>query len=452
MFLKVTLFALGTVGCSGCDTRTPADGGSDAAIEAKGDAADAAPPGCYVSDAAAIDAGAPFVGDWRLMNGVPCNCDLYVANAPSQDISIFKWAPCTSGRAGCVRLVVDWTTNAGWRIAFPNHPVREIQGTEYLTYTRRFPFGVSSVSAGITITSDMMGTAHFAQGVFATDPQQCGMVQAPLLGGIGFAVLTTSPSEVLGRALDGQPENALSHDHTQSQLGLLPGPTGGVVREVVAVGGALMLSTTAPDSVVVYDPNKDQINLVGADGGRVQAENVAPALNGVVALDASPTRGLFFVGPDGSYARVYAPPSGRATFDVGADESQNSNFVWLEGQSAGLDYTDIALYREPYTTSSSGSQPVRITTIDKLYNFGAGMVVNAGMALVIASSTTAELIRLSDGWAWSIPSEVEDHWAQPIWVNTSEVWIAVADAQSTLEDSIVKIPLATLGAPTIAPH
>ena len=173
--------------------------------------------------------------------------------------------------------------------------------------------------------------------------------------------------------------------------------------------------------------------------------------DGALALDGTPTRGLVFVGTDASWRKLYIPVAPNEVFGHAADPSNGDAFVWMEGQLGGLDYVNVNLYTSPYSTTAA--QPRKVTSIPSLYNAGGGTVANAGMALVLTSFSTAELVRLSDGWAWSILAEPSDGFIVPLWVDDNDVWLVVAPAQAKGdgENGIVRISRSTLGAPTIPP-
>jgi hypothetical protein len=252
-----------------------------------------------------------------------------------------------------------------------------------------------------------------------------------------------------------QPSKAITHLHSQADLGMAAGPTGGSIQRSVANGNLLFCDTSAPFSLTLYDPVMDSTTLVNnADGGRIPAEIPVAVSGGAIAIDTSNSRGLFYVASTGANSRVYVPQNGDQVFSIDADNTNNDTFVWMQGQLTSLDYTSVSMWRAPYATTAGALQPTRVTGIASMYNDGNFMVANAGYALLQTSATTVELIRLSDGWGWSIDAEPGDYWGRMLWVDASELWVAVGPAANKgyFTTGIVRIPLATLGAPTISPN
>ncbi|MGH7282194.1 MAG: hypothetical protein ACRELY_11760, partial [Polyangiaceae bacterium] len=124
--------------CEGLEVRN--DGGPlpDAGLDAK--IADAAS-----SDAASyytvldIDADTapdfstaafdPFVGVWNPLPSRPYGCSPRYAADPSVSVPPLIWTACASGRDGCQRLVVDWTSSPTKSLAFPlTEPIRVVNG------------------------------------------------------------------------------------------------------------------------------------------------------------------------------------------------------------------------------------------------------------------------------------------------------------------------------------
>ena len=175
------------------------------------------------------------------------------------------------------------------------------------------------------------------------------------------------------------------------------------------------------------------------------------AKGGAVALDNSSTQGFWFVSLDGSSARIYTLQGANLVFSADVDNTNADSPVWMEGVLANFEYKNVALYTGQYATTANGVVPKRVTGIASLNNYGGFMVANSGTALLLTSPTTAEVVRLSDGWAWSLTSEAEDVWSEAVWVDNQSVWLGVASAKSggALSDGIVRFDRTKLGPPTI---
>ncbi len=405
------------------------------------------------------DAGAegefPFVGNWVPLPGAPANCNLKISNAPDKDVTPFGWKPCSSMKPGCTRLVVDWTQNPGRQIGFPWHPARQVGTKPYIVYDRIFTDPLTKPIAAIEVAATLDGVAVFAAGSYtAPASSACFAALRPTTVAILLKALAGDGiTYVMAHFPLGQPQQATVHVKTQADFGLAPGPTGGVIQQTAGQGTTLVADSLGPFSILLYDPLADKTTLVGDMNGRIQSEFPVAVQGGAISVDETSTRGIYYVALDGSFTNVYVPQPPYKVFQIDADNSSSDTFVWLQGQESGFDYTSVGIWSAPYTTQS-GAQAKRITGIASLGNVGRGMVANAGAALVLNSKTKAEIIRLSDGWGWSIDSETEDDFSQPVWIDAKEAWIAVGSATTNgaWVNSIVRYDRSLLGNPTIAPN
>ncbi len=440
--------------CSPATTATPDDAGPTGSTRRDAGLPDGDAGPAPLPDASDFDAGFdPFVGNWGPMPGASC---IKMDYEPAKDITPFTWDACASARPGCGRLKVDWTTQLGVQLTFPpTHVARAFSTGTFIAYERRFPrLGNPNFNAAtISLASDMEGHAAFALGWFEDDPSKCGGRAAVSAAHATFAGVSYDSSIAFGVAPYSAPSNVVAHWKTQQDLGIATGPSGGTVQRFVTSGTDIVAETSDPFSLVIYDPLKDLLTQVMEGQGRSPAVDPVGVQGGVFALDSSNTRGLYYVALDGSSSKIYVPGAGDHTFSLDADNASGDSLVWLQGQETGFDYLDVSLWTAPFATTPGALTPRRVTGIPSMYNYGSFMVANAGMALLVSSATTAELVRLSDGWAWSIPAEAGDTFTRALWVDDTEVWLAVGLTKygGYLGNSILKLSLAGLGAPTIPP-
>ncbi len=410
------------------------------------------PPDAWSIDAEPIDAGFdPFVGSWTPLPGPPTKCGVKVSQNPGKDITPFSWKACASPRPGCSTLVIDWTTQPNTTIRVPTHAARDVNGQRFLVYTRIFPALAlpNAPAAFMTIAADLDGKAGFACGDFVSSAM-CDGQMAVSSGGVMLSLTSEDVAFHFGQAVFGNPSTLSMHTHTQSDLKLAVGPNGGAVQEIASTGGMMFLSTSGPYTISLFDNASDTITFAPNQGPRVQAERPVSVPGGVIALDEDTTHGIAFITTTGAVSKAYVPAGPQEVFALDADATNASAFVWLQGTPSGFGFDTIAVWTGPYSTNAV--VPRRVTGVDAVYNAGGGLVANAGMALFLTSRTTAELVRLSDGAAWSIPSETGDAWIQPVWVDATEVWIASGpEKYQAVETGLVKLKRADLGAPTIPP-
>lgn len=404
------------------------------------------------TDVELIDAGFdPFVGSWGPLPGTPTKCGVKVSLAPSKDITPFSWKACASARPGCMTLDTDWTKQPSTTIRFDSRAAREVNGQRYIVYTRVYPAleFPNDPAAFMTIAADLDGQAGFAYGDFVSSALCDGHLVVSS-GGALFSLTSEDVAFHFGQATFGQPSTLSVHTHTQADLKLAIGPNGGAVQAIAGTGNTLFLNTSGPYTISLFDNAPNTITFAPNQGPRVQAERPVSVTGGVVALDEEATHGIVYISGTGAVAKVYAPVAPQQVFALDADATDASAFAWLQGNPSGLGFDTVAVWTSPYSTTAVA--PRRVTGIDTVYNAGGGLVANAGMVLLLTTATTAELVRLSDGAAWSIASEPNDAWIQPVWVDATEVWIASGPAKYPgVETGLVKLKRADLGAPTIPP-
>lgn len=64
----------------------------------------------------------------------------------------------------------------------------------------------------------------------------------------------------------------------------------------------------------------------------------------------------------------------------------------------------------------------------------------------------ALFIRLSDGWGWPIEAETDRIFLQPLWVDDNDVWMLTGIPDLVIQDGIMRVSRASLGAPTVPPN
>lgn len=394
----------------------------------------------------AFDAGIDlFPGTWGPIPGAPPSCGAKLDLDPTNDIGDLQWTACPTGRPGCRRLVVTWTTNPGNHILFPfRQHLRIVGGIPYLSYERWFPrkgLTPDFFDAIIKIVAPIDKPAIFAVGDYISDPLDCFF--NPLASEVGVeaqGLANVASDEPLALVSSFSGKVLAMRSHTAKDLGSF----GGAVQSFAALGPSMFLDMSNPFSMTVYDPLADTIHVVP---GQPSIAYPVAVPDGSVAVRGSGTNGLVLVHTDGSLTDLYAPTKGVFAYDVYADQSNSDQLVWLEG-----DNSTTSLMTAPYATTTLTAK--HVTGIKSLYNGGEGLFANVGMALVVTSRTTAELIRLSDGWGWTITAEPGDGWMKPIWIDANEVWIANSNTQykGDYGFGIVRLRRSDLGAPDIAPN
>lgn len=235
MRTRAALAVIGALGwaafpaCSACSGPTatilPHDGGPDGLWPKKDSGADA---DVDLPDATEFDAGFdPFVGTWGPVPGAP-QCGTKLDLNPQKDIGDLQWSACPSGRPGCKRLVVSWTSNYGVQVTLPlDNAVRVVAGVPYLSYGRWYPRSNNPnyTDALINVVAPMDKPAIFAIGDFELAPRHCGFNPSASNTGIEAVGLSHFAPEtpLFLRSSFQAPQQVTLTQHLNTELGMYQG-------------------------------------------------------------------------------------------------------------------------------------------------------------------------------------------------------------------------------------
>jgi hypothetical protein len=177
--------------------------------------------------------------------------------------------------------------------------------------------------------------------------------------------------------------------------------------------------------------------------------------DGALVFEYNSTYGVDLVREDGSWANVIpstGPPTRRVSA-YGVDRSRLQQLAWVESDY-GYSWSNSVIWTAPYATSRSALQAREVAVLpDTLGRGGLYMSVNAGIVLNLVDKDKALLTRLSDGAGWLIQAEPGDAFVVPLWVDDSEVWLAIGLAAepnwSATYTGMVRYTRASLGQPSV---
>lgn len=442
------VLAVAASACGGCD-RPPESVPDASAMDGAASAKDAQKP----ADVQIPDVFVPFPGTWLPIPGAPPECGVRLAADPGKDVPATQWIQCPSGRKGCRKLDVSWTQFKLFALYAP--PVRLVSGTPYFYYGRKHP--KSDLPAGGYDSSIWLVEPIDKQPVFAyaTPPAaepsiSCGGRLDVHPGGVALVLLANALSE--NPFMSTAPWSNLL-DITTTQFSIQDLGSSGAVQRMSAGGGAMFLATADPFNMAVFDIAKRTMTPMGKPP-RPPAEHPVGVKDGALAV-AGGAGGLWFVRPDASYVRLVDSTANRVLFNVAVDRANGENLVWLEGDRPYDDLFNVDLWTAPYTTNPANVARKKVTSLGTLQYGGGVLVANAGMALVRETLYSSRLVRLSDGWGWSIPAEPKERMIDAVWVDDNEVWIGTGPELGVTGDyatSIMRLQRSELGPPTVAPQ
>jgi hypothetical protein len=397
---------------------------------------------------AGADANDPFsVGEWNKFPGAQPNCGLLLAADPGSSVGPMKWQPCASGRAGCQKLVADWTANPQGATSLNlrrSEPVRLIQGQPYLTYERFYLSGMLDYfDSEISIVQPLTGAPVFAIGARMNTPDFCSPASAIGEYGVGFIALAPSnDSYLLGWGTWQAPTSISTFVAPTSSTGQLQG---------VMIGSAqLFLDRYDGETIGLFDLATHTTKFPAPFPVHVEVEKSTP--DGAMALSSSYPYSIVAIKPDASYATVVTPISPQLVTAFALDRANGNALVWDESDDAAAGYANPVIWTSPYATTPGAlvRRKVALYT-DNVGRGGADMVANAGVVLNVIDLDKALITRLSDGMGWLITAEPGDAFYQPAWVDDTEAWLVIGKKGVSTPDpsGIMRLTRASLGAPTV---
>lgn len=439
--------ALGIVSsaCGGCD-RAQVSVPDAAAIDASAPAKDASRP----ADREIPDVHVPFPGTWIPIPGAPPECGARLAADPARDVPATKWVPCPSGRKGCQKLDVSWTQFKLYSLFLK--PVRLVNGTPYFNSGRNYPTsdlptGRYEWSMGLVEPIDKPPVFAYALPPTADLSLICVCSVDVHPGGVAMALLANALSK--NPFMSTAPWSNLL-DITTTQFSITDLGSFGGVQAMSAGAGAMFLATADPFNMAVFDIAKRTMTPMGS-APRPPAEHPVGVKDGALAV-AGATGGLWFVRPDASYVRLVDSTANQVLFNVEVDRANGDALVWREGDL--FDLTNLNLWTAPYATTPPVARR-KVTHLGDLKDGGGVLVANAGMALMRETLYSSRLVRLSDGWGWSIPAEPNERMIHAVWVDDAEVWVGTGPELGVTADyttSVMRLQRSELGSPNVAPQ
>ena len=450
-------------GCTACSTGRSGSGSADAGSMGASDSQRLrervswpapCPPDAGVGSRSVAPRSGVLRGDWIIVPGSPPTCPIYVAASPSKYIPRLAWAPCQSGRAGCLALAPDWTGATSARILdfVGTEPVRIVNGTPMLVYQRNVPHASSftQYDAYIGVVQPLGGEPVFAIG---TDRPASGCQFVSAIGDDGIAVVIQAPrvtDAFVGVAPWCAPEGLEVTRQDGAALGL---SAGGFVQYFAYASSRVFLELRSPNTIDIFAPRSNTVR--SADGAsRAYAGFPVGAPGGALVYDYTAPTGLGFVRADAGYEVLTKPAAGSQITAFSFDHS-SSILVWAEAEaSEGSGVLRTTLWSSSYPNATGRIVRRMVARLnDKSVAGGLNMVANAGMVLNVLDDAMALLTRVSDGQGWEVRPEAGTVFVRPVWVDDDEVWLSTATTSGAnpraYPSGIVRVRRSELGSPTV---
>ena len=422
---------------------SPLDAGADSAL-VDGRVLDAKPQADAAMDAAS-DAEAPWLtGDWDPVSCPGTACTEVIARDPATSVGALKWKPCSSGRAGCTELVVDWTTRRGKVLMLlDRQPVSvAADGNPRLLLRRLFPVADYGTSDRLMTTLFPLDKPAVFAAALSLRPQMDSSSWSTVRpDGLLHRVNSTAQQKARYLVFNWEAKQVASHDILYSALG------GGGPVEAVSSEAKVLQLTFGPSSQRLVDLAAQSSSAFG-----VQFDGPVSVPSGFVGLKFGTGLPLTFLRNDGVVTLLHSAPLARTLSGFSLDQGEK-RIVWVESADVGP-ATDSVLFEAPFAEKEASIVPHRVTAFDDPGGFGGGyMIAQNGIAVLRVSETRVILTSLVTGASWPVDADAGKHFLQPIWVDDNEVWLSVGTIRGNGADfdSIHRITRASLGAPTIPP-
>ena len=458
-----------------------------AGADAGSDAADADADGPKLDAGADVDsspsesgpeacAPRPFPPDvpagWLEYTDWACDCPFYIPGDPSTLPAPIEWEPCPStaplGMA-CRHMRPFWSSSGFWYTDARScrFSIDETRGTPMLAFTRsRFAEEHSSHGDYSVIVADVDGPVHVAIYQRHSVNEGC-YLSLESLNGRHYSM----------SALGGHQD--VPHDYTlQGTMGgeideLRPGV---LIRHENVPNGRAYSGFVSRDHIVEWSGGL--LTLIGWDG--TSSEQIYPT---EAIPEYLPAMKIFHLGTDLIFGvneggqtgimswdkdhgtqplrRWYNDPT-RGAGNLGTD---GKTMVWLEGNgrsdaSPGSYLFDSAdVMTAPYTTDpdqlEANTKRLRSSPRPVVGSSGEEFAIGCGYsARNVDGACQLEVIRLADGYAWSLPCAKEGttwrwSWTRALGVTCDEVFAsAYFDDGTRKSGTIARIRLDSLGEPS----
>lgn len=445
LFVGVGLAA--GIACSGASEAPAPSPEAEASVPPPTPTSDAATVDATLPvDAARVDGGVPYPGDWKPFAGLPATCGARISTTPSLSIPPFPWKRCDSGRPSCEIFIVDWdggySNNRQFDVAYDS--VYEDALGVHITHRRR---------SGIPVST--LGVTHLLHGAAET-------VAYSYDSGVGSCSLSKMTADSEGSAFTIGIQTASRYetwaawsgptDRSTTESLMITDQLGGsnLVQRMGRAHGMLALEQTSAGLDIFASAFRLSDKTLVPTGAppKATSEHPVPVPGGYFYLDTSSSFAIGYASTSEvvPFTTVARPEAGRDITWFGVDRAAGNQLVWIE-----QDTVSSTIYASPFTTSAAGlvRRPVA-----KLANFQGLAVVNAGTLITELGPEALRMIRLSDGLGWNVAQEPGRPMLDGLWVNSSYVWAYVANRLPgqpgyPVRGGAVRIERASLGAPTI---
>jgi hypothetical protein len=414
-------------------------------------------------DAAKPDSPLLQRGVWKLIPGIN-NPNCLIAENAAEAVAPLEWQPCANNRAGCKKLKKTWTNlpGAGFGVGSYGEPrVVKLNGKAFFFHQMGIPKAGYRVDDGehLNVVRTLDGLAMIATYNAVRTTGSCAVRS---LGTDGRTVAYSGISKLA----PGGKLTEIQQIFDGNSLIAREVPTDGVP----ALGGYVGTSTERTykqldvGSFAIFNPSTNA--WVQKDGMAATVPFEAPlgVVGGAIGTANDVPVGLVYTDDDGNWTRVTSPVGARYATGMALDRQNQNRMYWIESNSFSGEATSSILYSAPFAKTAAElaakGGPKRITELGALNGRGGpDMFANAGVAIDLLAWDKAFAIRESDGKGWSIPADPGEIFAQGMWVDDSEIWLATAvvppggtAGDGIAFEGIMVIQRSSLGAPDLMPR
>lgn len=380
---------------------------------------------------------------WLPLKGLPSECANYVAKPRANAVPRLQWSDCTPGRSGCRRSA---PLQKGFSINVYDESLRPVMGEMSFISVRWDVDSLLKRTRYIVAVERLDGTTVLATGADSRVSKCLTGVNAGN-DGIGLRALlgAGSTSHFFAVARQESPDRPDWRTVSFEEWGIANGEG----PSATAFGDDTMYVTIpTPLSTGLYRFDTGKVILPGAPGQRPRVALAVAVAGGAITqeFNAGFPAALSYVSRDGVVSRISNITGAQEFAGFAVDRARNDDMVWLEVTSSG-EPQPSQLWTAPFTTDAAGFKPRKVALDSAQGN--VVLAAHGGYALFVNSTTTARLVRLSDGAGWLLQADPGTGFRFAAGLTDDEAWIFYNEGTELTSRGVMRFRLDALGPPTV---
>jgi hypothetical protein len=403
--------SLGTPAQSDADAGESRDGGGTTESSLP-------PPEASVGDGGADGSAVPhFVDGWSRAAWASSQCEVYVAPEPaSAAVPPLTWRPCSSGRAGCQELALDWASSK-YAAVYSLSGGKTATGRARLFFARTYsPYQIEYVEwteeSGVVAAWRDNGAAGCLMIPPASTPDGVVALTAALLGA---NERVQEYRQVVGTSAQLLTKTQADYVFSNADIG---GSDALVMSQSSANGNVVTMEFGQSNNMAVRDRSRGTVDAMG----HAYVHTGQSIVNSSVFFAGTSSVQVWNAGGGGATALVARASA--VAHDVASD---GQSIVWIESSNPDGQgrYQTAALFSSPFASTVAGIASSHVLDV-KCTSLYCATTLSDGFVTARGAGSESIVVRLSNGavsvLAPLITSSVSEVWDSPGFVINGDVW------------------------------